>query len=47
MSKLVTDMGFFRIIKGEMTLFDIANGYTLEDLRNFTDAKFKIAHKLE
>ena len=44
--KLVTDKGFFKIINGKMTLFDIAEGYTLEDLRNMTDAKFLVADEL-
>ena len=37
-SKLVTDMGFFKLINGQLTLFEIATGYTLEDMRNMTNA---------
>ena len=42
-SKIVTDMGFFKIMNGEMSLVDIGNGYSLEDLKNCTHAKFKVA----
>ena len=45
-TKLVTDMGFFKFIDRKITLFDIASGYTLEDLRNNTKAKFNVAEQI-
>ena len=36
-------MGFFKFINGRITLCDIGNGYTMEDLRNSTAAKFDVA----
>lgn len=45
-NKLVTDMGFFKFDNGKITLCDIANGFTLEDLRNSTGAKFNIAETI-
>ena len=39
-------MGFFKFINGKITLNDIASGYTLEDLRNNTAAKFNVAEEI-
>ena len=39
-------MGFFKTINGQLTLLEVASGYTLEDLRNNTDANFLVADEI-
>lgn len=47
-SKIITELAAFDVdrVKGELTLTDLAEGVTLEEVKAKTDCDFKVAEKL-